>query len=106
MFGNGSEFKREFTSLLKDPDIKPVLTSVKNPQANTPVDRVHQVILNMLSTKDIDNKVFDYIYPWVKTLAYISWEIRASYHRTIMDTSGQAVFGREMLFNLASVVDW
>ena len=58
MFDNGSEFKREFTPLLKEFDIKPVLTSVKNPQANTPVDQVYQVILNMFVTKDLDNKVF------------------------------------------------
>ena len=50
--------------------------------------RVQQVVLNMLVTKDIDNKVFGHIYPWGKTLAYISRTIRASYHRTIMATSG------------------
>ena len=30
---------------------------------------VYQVILNMLVTKDIDNKVFDYIDPYGETLA-------------------------------------
>ena len=60
----------------------------------------------MLVNKDLDNKVFDHIGPWGETLAYIAWAIRASYHRTIMDTPGQYVFGRDMLFNLASVVDW
>ena len=106
MFDNGSELKRDFTPLLKDFDIKPVLTSVKIPQANASVDRVHQVILNMLFTKDLDKKVFDYIDPWGGTLAYIAWAITASYHRTIMATPGQAFFGRDMLFNPTSVVDW
>ena len=72
VFDNGSEFKRYFTTLLKDFNIKPVLTSVKKPQANAPVERVHQVILNMLVTKDLDKKVFDYIYPWGETIAYIA----------------------------------
>ena len=80
--------------MLKDIDIKYVLATVKKPQANAPVERVHQVILN------------DHKDPWRETLAYIAWEIRASYHRTIMATPGQAVFGRDMIFNLASVVDW
>ena len=71
VFENGSEFKRDFTPLLKDFDIKPVLTSVKNTQANASVEQVHQVILNMLATKDLDKKIFDYIYPWAETLAYI-----------------------------------
>ena len=105
MFDNVSEFKRYFTPLLKDFNIKPVLTPVKNPQANSPVEQVHQVIRKMLVPKDLDNKVFDYIYPWDETLASTAWEIRASYHRNIMTTTGQTVFGRDMLFNLASVVD-
>ena len=44
MFDNGYEFKQDFTSLLKDSDINPVLTKIKNPQANAPLERVHQVI--------------------------------------------------------------
>ena len=61
VFDKGSEFKRDFTNLLKGFDIKPVLTSVKKYQANAPVERVHQLILNMFVTKDLGNKVFDYI---------------------------------------------
>ena len=66
---------------------------------------VHQLILNMLVTKDLDNKVFNYIDPWGETLAYIAWAIRASYHHTIIATPGQAVFIRDMQFNLMSVID-
>ena len=51
----------------------------------------------MLVTKDIDNKVFDYIDPWGETISYIAWEIRASYHLTIMTTTGQDVFGRDII---------
>ena len=66
---------------------------------------MHQVILNILVTQDLYNKVFDYIYPWGETLAYVEWKIRASYHITIQTTPGQYVFGRDMIFNVASVVD-
>ena len=59
MFDNSSEFKRDFTPSLKEFDIKSVLISVKNPQANAMVEQVHQVILNMLVIKYLDNKVFD-----------------------------------------------
>ena len=106
MFDNGSEFKRKFTPLLKDFDIKLVLTSVNNPGANAPVERVHQLILNMIVTNDIDNKVFDYIDPWRENLSYIAWSIRDSYNLTIMSTPGQDIFVRDMLFKLASFVDW
>ena len=92
--------------MLNDLDIKPVLTKIKNPQAKALLERVHQVIFNMLVTKDIDNKVFNHIYPWGENLAYTAWAIRSFYHHTIMYTPGQSVIGRNMLFNLASVVDW
>ena len=59
MFYNGSECKQDFTPLLKEFNIKPVLISVKNPQANTMLNRVHQLILNMLVIKYLDKKVFD-----------------------------------------------
>ena len=59
----------------------------------------------MTATKDIDNKVFYYIDLWGETLAYIAWATRAAYHRNIMAPPVQAVFGRDMIFKLASVVD-
>ena len=75
-------------------DIISVFTIIKNPQANALVKWLHKVILNMLVTKDIDIRVFDHIDPWGENLAYIAWAIRDSYHRTIMATLGQDVFGR------------
>ena len=58
----------------------------------------------MLVTKDLDNKVFDYIDPWVETLASIAWTIRASYHLTFMFAPVQAVFDIYMIFNPVAVV--
>ena len=106
VFDSGSEFKRDLTTLINDFDIKPILIYIKNPQANAPVKRLHQVKLNMIVTKDLDNKEFDHIYPWGETLVYTAWVIRDSYHRTKMDMPDQYIFGRDMLFNLSSVVDW
>ena len=64
MFDNWSDFKLDFYPLLKDFDIEPVLTTIKTPQDSAPVERLHQVILNIIVTKDIFNKVFEYIDPW------------------------------------------
>ena len=47
-----------------------------NPQDNVLVEWSHQLIYNMLVTKDIDNKVFNYIYPWCENLASKAWEMR------------------------------
>ena len=94
------------TSLLfnKYFDIKPVLMTIKNPQDNALVDQEHQVIFNIIFTKDLEDKLFDYIYPWGYTLIYIFWEIRAFYSRTIGTISDQDIFFRDIIFNLLSVV--
>ena len=44
VFDVGSKFKQYFTPLIKDFDIKPVVISVNNTQANAPAERVHQLI--------------------------------------------------------------
>ena len=58
---------------------------------------VHQVIVNMIATKDLDNKILDYIDLLCETLAYIPLVIRASYRPNIQAKPGQDVFG---------LVDW
>ena len=70
------------------------------------MERAHQVIFNIIVTMDIDNKVFDYIDSWGDTLAYIVWEARASYPHTIGTTPSQDIFGREIILNLMSVIEW
>ena len=73
---------------------------IKNPQTNDLVDRVHQVIYNMLVTKYLDNKVFDYIDTWCETLANIAWSIRVPYHRTLNSTPVQNIFCRDIILKL------
>ena len=50
--------------------------------------------------------MFGYNDTWVEPLKYIAWVISVFYHCTIEATPGQAVFGRDMILNLASVVYW
>ena len=66
LFDNGSEFsiRQDFIPLLKDADVKPVLTSMKSPQSNAPVEHVHQVLHNMILTKNLNGHILDYINPW------------------------------------------
>ena len=60
----------------------------------------------MIVTKDLDARTFDYIDPWGEILSSIAWAVRASHHSTWNKTPGQLVFGRDMIFNLSTVVDW
>ena len=82
MFDNESYFKQDFNTLLKGFVIKLVSITINSPQDNAPVERLHQVILDTLVNKDIDHKIFEYIYPWGETLTYIVCLILASYNRT------------------------
>ena len=106
IFDYGSEFNMHFMTLLKDFDIKPKATTVENPQGNSPVERIHQVVQNMIKTKELDKFVFDYIDPWGEILSSVAWAIRASYHTTLMSTPAQLVFGRDMLFNMKKTINW
>jgi hypothetical protein len=60
----------------------------------------------MIRTKDLKNRVFDYIDPWGEILSSIAWAIRASYHSTLGATPAQLVFGRDMIFNMKTIIDW
>ena len=106
VFNNGLEFKQDFIPLVKDIDIKPVLTLIKNPQANAPIERVHQVLNHIFLTKNLNSQIFDYIDPWGEILNSIAWVVWASHHTTLDKTPAQLMFGRDMIFNLSTVIDW
>ena len=95
-----------FVVLLKDFDIKPTPTTVENPQGNSPVERVHQVVQNMIKTKELDKFIFDFIDAWGEILSSVAWARRASYHSTLQATPAELVFGRDMLFNIKKVINW
>ena len=63
-FGNDSKFKQDFTHFLKGFAIILICDSIKKPYSNAPLDHIHQVIYNMIFTKDLYIKVYGYIYPW------------------------------------------
>ena len=70
------------------------------------MERIHQVVQNMIKTKELDKLVFDYIDPWAEILGSVAWAVRASYHSTLQSTPSQLVFGRDMLFNMKKVINW
>ena len=106
IFDNGSKFKKYFEPLLKDWSIKPKCTTIKNPTANIPVERIHQVIRHMFLTKNFKEQIFDYIDPFGSILAYVAWAIRASYNSVTQATPTQLVFGRDMMFNISFLINW
>jgi hypothetical protein len=82
--------------------------SVKNPQANAILERVHQVIMAMLCTSEpdmaasvsVDASDIDTV------LTNVAWAICSTYHTVLKASPGMAIFGRDMLFNIPFLADW
>jgi hypothetical protein len=81
-------------------------TMVKNPQANGILERVHQVLEQMLHTAELnmansvtpgDVNVF---------LDNVAWAILSTHHTVLKASPGAAIFGRDMLFDILFVADW
>ena len=106
IYDNGSEFKLHFEALCDSYGIKRKPTSVKNPQANAILERVHQVLMSMLRTAELD--MADSVAPSdIDTfLTNASWAIRSTYHTVLKASPGAAIFGRDMLFDIPFLADW
>jgi hypothetical protein len=90
---NGSEFKLHFKYLCKSDGIKREPTTVKNPQANSILERVHQVLRQMLHTAEID--MADSVTPDDVDvfLDNTAWAICSTYHTVLKASPGAAIFG-------------
>ena len=86
--------------------IKAKPTSVKNPQANLVLERIHQVLANVLRTFELEERDINKEDPWTGILNAVGWAVRSTYHTTLQATPGQLVFGRDMVFNIAHEANW
>ena len=86
--------------------IKHKPTTVKNPQANSILERVHQIVMNRICTSELDMQ--DTCEPQMidKILSNVSWAICSTYHTIIGSLPGSAEFGRDMLFDILYLADW
>jgi len=86
--------------------IKRKPTSVKNPQANAILERIHAVVMTMLRTAEID--MADSVKPSDIDvfLSDAAWAIRSTYHTVLKASPGAAIFGRDMLFDIPFIADW
>ena len=106
IYDNGSEFKLHFEALCESYGIKRKPTSVKNPQANAILERVHQVITTMLHTTELDMAETVATSDIDAFLTDAAWAIRSTYHTVLKASPGAAIFGRDMLFDIPFLADW
>ena len=73
---------------------------LKTPQANAVLERVHQVIMTMLRTAEIDMTTSVAPSDIATFLTNAAWAIHSTYHTVLKTSPGAAIFGRDMLFNI------
>ena len=106
IFDNGKEFKKNFLTVFNDYGVKPWPTTIKNPQANAVLERVHQVLRNMLRTKNVKKLQLDPEDPWTEVLTSVAYTIRSTYHTTLQATPAQLIYGRDMIYPIQFVAEW
>ena len=104
-FDQGTEFMKDFCSMLDDEyHIKRKPNTTHNPQANTIVERIHQVVGNMVQTHEVQPSTKED--PWVGVLAAIAYTVCSTYHTTLQATPSELAFGRDMIFNIQHEANW
>jgi hypothetical protein len=93
IYNNGSKFKLHFQSLYDTYGIKHKPTSVKNPQANVILERIHAVLGNMLRTSELDMAELVKACDIDVFLSDAAWAIRSTYHTVLKASPGTAIFG-------------
>src|SRR5687767_15760416 len=107
-FDRGSEFLgTDFQKMsVQVYGIKKKSITVRNPQANTVVERIHQVIANMVRMFKLETNYLDVDNPWKGILSATVFAVRSMYHTTLKKSPGQLVFGRDMIFNIKHIANW
>ena len=106
IYDNGSEYKLHFEDLCDSYGLKRKPASIRNPQANNILEQVHQVLIAMIRTSELD--MADSVAPndVDVVLTNASCAIRSTYHTVLKASPGAAVFGRDMLFDIALEKNW
>jgi hypothetical protein len=105
-YDNGKEFKWLFSELCDNMGITKKTTTEYNPQANSIIERVHQVLGNALRTFELEKQELSTKNPFEPFLTATAYAIRSTYHTTLRATPGQLVFGRDMILPIQFKADW
>jgi transposase InsO family protein len=105
IFDRGKEFMGEFTCMVQDDyGIKKKPITTRNPQANSIIERIHQMIGNMIRTHQVGSEDINKDDPWSGILAAMMFATRATYHTVTQATLAQLVFGRDAMLNIKLVL--
>ena len=107
---NGNKFLGPaFSLMLARNGIKSVPTTVKNPQANAIVERMHQSINTMIAISLCENPPIKY--EDISSLVFnkymaAQYAVRSIVNSSLNHTPGELAFGRDMIMPIPSKVNW
>ena len=104
----GREFAAEVRDMLNNEYGRKIkLTTARNPQANSMVERAHQTMHNMIRSAGIRKKTdLDPDTGWTGILSSVRRAMNATVHTTLRASPAQLVFGRDSLINVSFEADW
>jgi len=106
-YDRGTEFMGEFAKMIEDDyGIIRKGTTVRNPQANSVLERVHQTLGNIIRTFEVHTSDMTTEDSWEGILSAAMFALRATYHTTLQATPTQLVFGRDAMLNIRFQADW
>ena len=105
-FDNGGEFLgAEFQKMITSHGIKPVPTTIKNPQANGRHERIHQTMAECIRTfGDIESENSDDVIDQIAQAT--AWALRSTPRGQTKYSAGQLVFGRDMVVDEPTIANW
>ena len=79
-----------------------------NPQSNSILERIHQVLADCLTTFELEQSNInkDEEDPFKEYLTMASYAIRCVFHKTHVYSAGQLVFGRDMFMPIETPINW
>jgi transposase InsO family protein len=103
----GTEFMAEVKKTLRqDYGARIKLITTRNPQANSMVERSHQMIKNMIKSQTITSRDDLENGEWTGVLSAVRFAMRATLHTTMHATPMQLVYGRDAIHNICFEADW
>jgi hypothetical protein len=92
--------------MTKNYGIKTKTGTSYNPQSNGVIERVHQVLGDMLRTFEMEERELDNKDPFGSFLSAAAYAIRSTYHTVLEASPAELVFGRHMLLPVKFNADW
>ena len=103
----GNEFLAECKTMTQaNYGITVTSITLRNPQTNSILQKVHQTLGIFICTFKVQHMVLDDMNPWDGILASTIFALRATVHNMMQYTPAQLVFGQDSILNTRHEVNW